>query len=82
MTDLFTFQRGIVTFLLWKIGLTLKPMIPWRGDMNEVFVCVVGVPDCHRGSPQAGSAGIRAHVCAGARRSLFHPFRSPHARGL
>lgn len=50
--------------------------------MNEVFVCVVGVPDCHRGSSQAGSAGIRAHVCSSARRSLFHPFRSPHARGL
>lgn len=50
--------------------------------MNEVFVCVVGVPDSHRGSSQAGSAGIRAHVCTGARRSLFHPFRSPHARGL
>lgn len=53
--------------------------------MNEVLcvcVCVVGVPDCHRGSSQAGSAGIRTHVCSRARRSLFHLIRSPHARGL
>lgn len=56
---------------------------PWRRRHEWGFcVCVVGVPDCHRGSPQAGSAGTRAHVCTGARWSLFHLIRGPHARGL
>lgn len=47
-----------------------------------VYVCLAGVPDSHRGSSQAGSAGIRAHVCSGARWSLFHPIRCSDARWL
>lgn len=46
------------------------------------FLCVVGIPDSHRGSSQAGSAGTGAHVCTGARWRLFHVFRRPDARRL
>lgn len=71
----FYFWRWVWLWSLWSLG---------EVDMNEFFlcVCVVGVPDCHRGSSQAGSAGIRAHVCSRPRRSLFHLIRCPHARGL
>lgn len=56
----------------------------WEQDINcfLFFLCVVGIPDSHRGSSQAGSAGTGAHVCTGARRRLFHVFRRPNARRL
>lgn len=44
-----------------------------------MFLCVVGVPDSHRGSSQAGSAGIGAHVCSGAGWGLLHLIRCPNA---
>lgn len=78
----FTVHVALVRKLsgIFKLSVNGFSITSRRRFPKHLWMCVVGVPDSHWGSSQAGSSGVGAHVCSSAGWSFFHFARCPNAR--